>query len=61
MFAEARQKILIDQETGLDRAGALITLDDQIAVLEAILQCVFEKLIITMVLSLASEGRLPMR
>jgi len=56
VFAEARQKILIDQETGLDRADALITLDDQIAVLEAILQCVFE-----MVLSLASEGRLPMR
>jgi len=59
--AEAGQEILIDQKIRLDRADAVFALDDQVAVLEAILQRVFEKFVISMVLSLLSERRLPMR
>src|SRR5215471_1688157 len=51
--AHAREQILVDQEIRLDDADGAIVLDnDQIAVVESILQCVFEKFVVTMIFSL---------
>ena len=43
--ADAGEKILVDQEIGLDRTDGSIVLDDQITVIESVLQRVFQKLV----------------
>jgi hypothetical protein len=58
--AETREEILIEQKIRLDVDG-VIAFDLQVAVLESVPQRVFKELVITMILSLLGECRLPAR
>src|SRR3954464_4952117 len=60
--ADAGQHVLIEQEKRLDRADLAASIPcDEIAIVESLLDGVFDQLVIAMVFALAREGLGPMR
>src|SRR5262249_49241135 len=59
--ADAAEQVLIDDETGLDRAYVAAALDHQVAVAEAVRERVFEQFVETVILALTRECTRPAR
>ena len=51
----AGHQILIDDEEGLDGADVLAVVDDEVAVVETVLERVFDEFVEAMILALAGE------
>ncbi|MGD0564395.1 MAG: hypothetical protein ABSA66_15065 [Roseiarcus sp.] len=55
MIVGAGHQILIDDEEGLDGADVLAVVDDEVAVVETVLERVFDEFVEAMILALAGE------